>query len=107
MPSHVPFPMPAFVAKVSSLVHSEKPLSDSLSEGFLSFIVGPTPLIPIAALTSDSVILNQHACVCSVFQPTCGLPVPQIRKGWESGCFISCFEYSILSSQSINDFNIF
>ncbi|KAM7334494.1 hypothetical protein ACRRTK_007814 [Alexandromys fortis] len=55
--------MPAFVVKVSSLVHFEKPLSDSLSVGFLSFIVSPTPLTPIAALTSDSVILNQHACV--------------------------------------------
>lgn len=87
--------MPAFVVKVNNLVHFGKLLSDSLYVSFLYFVVSPTPLTPIAALTYDSVILSQHACVaraCSVFLPTCGLPVPQIRKGWESECFISCFE---------------
>lgn len=63
MPCHVPFSVPAFVVKVNNLVHFEKLLSDSLFVSFLYFVVSPTPLTPIAALTYGSVILNQHACV--------------------------------------------
>lgn len=43
----------------------------SLFVSFLSFIVSPTPLTLIAALTSDSVILNQHAC--AQFSCLCGI----------------------------------